>query len=790
MNRESILLSDQNWQLTWTDAVEDAPDWNVSVPAIVPGGILNDLLKAGRIEDPFRDVNFRSMRWTEEKAFHYRATIPRRVFRGFESDAQSELVFDCLDTFARVTVNGRVVADTMNMFRRHRITLEPGDLTDRDGLEIVVTIKPVIKAAQQWMEKTGTQTKSLLKAFNVDERPAIRKSQMVFGWDNCPYLVAGGIARDVRLIRRKGTSLGEWSWQVTAIDLVQKTATVEFSGRVDGLASGRIQIEGTCENVRFDGQANLAADGTWRCVCAVKGAKFWWPNGMGSPSLYGVRMALLQGETMVDHEPGVIALRTVEVRRTPTQTMVVDYTLPRKPRAEMDGGLLPSWTRLPLPEPEVVEVEPFHFFVNGTQVFVRGANMQTPDVVPGRIPDATYDQLTSQAQQANMNMLRLWGGGMIEAESFYSFCAQKGLMVWQDFYFACAQFPRTEAFLSEVKLEAEDMIKRLRNCPAIVCWCGDNESDMIDLGADLNPTENPINKGIIPDALSVWDAQQRYYHVSSPSGGGYPRSEWGGDRRNWGPWYPDGNYEHIRLDRGRFLSEGGAYAFPCAETMNEYFSTENQWPLDREELRLHTGDLDFSVRRFDRVNTHCWSFFEQPTNPQEAIEISQFAQALGMRRLAEHYRWRFPEAGGVLLWKLNDAWPAVDAGLIDYRLRPRSAMNEVGNAFAPVSVAFVEPIEGADRDITLWGYNDYCEDITVRVVLDEFASVAEPRLTRTIEMMIPARSRAALQSWSAQNSGDLRIWRARLVANERYSAVEARYASDPHLLWLFHKSEH
>lgn len=776
------------WQLTWTDTPDAAPDWAAAIDAEVPGGVLLDLLRAGRIPDPFRDDYFRAAAWTAEKTFHYRTFVPIELFGGWAESGEVALRFDCLDLYAQVRLNGRLAGETANMFRRHHVPVRRSDLAGQTALELWVTLLPMLTTARERMASLGAGQDSLICAFGVNERPYMRKMQMAFGWDNCPHLIAGGIVRDVVVETRSGPCLGDFTWAVPHVDPPRRQATLQMQGEAAAAAGGTVRITGECGEHRWSGRSAVRADGTWEVVLELEDARLWWPHGLGDASLYHCALALEHDGAVQDERAFTLALRTVEVQQRPVVKRSVNYTLPREPRAAMDGGMLASWTRLPLPQPEEVEVEPFHLHVNGERVFIRGANMQTPDAIPGRLTPGTYERLTEFARQANMNMLRLWGGGLVELDAFYEACARQGLMVWQDFHFACAQYPRHADFLAEVEREVDDVIRRLRNHPAIVVWCGDNESDMIDVGAGRDATGNPVNKVIIPRALVRLDLQRRYYHPSSPSGGGYPRSEWGGDRRDWGPWYPEGNYAHIRLDQGRLLSEGGSYALPDRATLDAYVSPEYQWPIDNPVLRLHTGDLDFSERRFDRLNANCWAHFQAPRTVEEAVRVSQFAQALGMRRLAEHYRWRFPDAGGALLWKLNDAWPAIDAGLIDYALRPRLALAEVGAAFAPVSLAFIEPIEGTDRLIRLWVYNDSREPVSASVEVathrvDDSGIATES--TVSIPVHLPPGARRAVETWRPDAAdNEHRVWSARMSVGQA-PTVEARHAQIPRLLWLF-----
>lgn len=680
-SRRRWSLSGTSWRLERTGKAD-------SYPATVPGNVALDLIAAGELPAWQHDANFRAFKAASEESWTYRLRFSlAKGDRPIGQETRYRIVFDGIDTFAEIHLDGFLLGSARSMFRRHVFVLPPNFNAAAEH-ELTVRIEPVLQAARRWADTMGVDLKALPKAFNVNERLAARKMQMVFGWDNSPHILTGGIHSEVYVEALDGPTIESLAWAVESVDVARKsarlciTAVLAYGGRPDRQFS--LKVEGRSDSHCFSHV--VAVDGT-RCDCRfdIQGARLWWPNGMGEPHLYETDVSLLKGGIEFDRQRLLVGLRTVELDTSPQGEIEVDYDIPAKHEETMDGGMLGAWGRVPKP---LRKVKPRHFRIqiNGVPGFIRGANWQTPDVFPAAVTHEKRRALLNAAVEANMNMVRIWGGSAAEPDSFYDEAARRGLMIWQDFFFACGKYPESEEFLAEVTGELDDLIARLRNHTAIVLWCGDNESDMIDVNRGDDPRANPINKRLIPEALRKGDLQARPYHPSSPSGGPYPRSDWEGDRRDWGAWYPDGNYRHIREDEARFVSEGGSYALPSLATFEKYLKTANRWPLDGEIIRLHTGDLDFAVRRFDQLNAKCWAQICPPANYQAAVRISQFAQAWGYKALIEHHRKRQPVCGGLLLWKLNDAWPAIDSGLLDYDLHPRLAFAFVKEAMKPVAL--------------------------------------------------------------------------------------------------------
>ncbi|MDI3328301.1 MAG: hypothetical protein QJR06_07085 [Alicyclobacillaceae bacterium] len=461
--------------------------------AEVPGDVHTTLLEAGIIPHPFYGHNDQRCRWVEEKEWWYRCRF--QFDKGsLESGETVELIFEGLDTFAAVYLNGRELGRHANMFvpAVFDVTRE---LVDGENVA-AVKLSPV----QAFVRDKDL---TLWSAFSP-ERVWVRKAQMHFGWDWAPRIVPCGIWQPVRLVRHRGMRLGSVFPQTLSIG--PKTARV----RVEVETWGR-QPAGRNAAVRvgiLDGNEQVAAgrwplhDGHAAGDLEVDSPKLWWTHDLGEPYLYRLEVRLEVDGEIWDQKEQPLGLRTVELR------------------LEENG------------EPR------FTFVLNGWPLFAKGANWIPLDQFPGRLEDPRYLRLLEMARDAGMNMLRVWGGGLYEKEVFYATCDRLGILVWQDFMFACALYPDfNRDFMKNVEEEVEAVVRRLRCHPSLALWCGNNENDwiwemMVSSGRLAAPFYGErIYRDLIPGILSRLDPSRPYW-PSSPYGGDDYNSAEEGDRHN------------------------------------------------------------------------------------------------------------------------------------------------------------------------------------------------------------------------------------------------------------------
>lgn len=712
------ILSGDNWEVARCPGDVIVNDWKDTIMGSVPGNIVEDLQKAGLVQEPFYGENFRGLSWIENWTFWYRSSFTLSLPETERINKRCYFLnFEGIDTFAEIYLNGKLVGKTHNMFRRYEFDVT-SIIKNYSSNELVVRFPPINSATERWIDMLQIDPETLAPhAYGYRKRALVRKAQMSYGWDQTPRILAGGIHRDVFLTIYDGPCLGDWTWNVHELNTEQKRAKIDFNGEVKGTGGCIIRVNGYCDGSVFEGLAAIK-NKKWSICCVVDDARLWWPNGIGKQDLYRINFQLVDEEgNILDTYNSQIGLRTFQVLTEPHFKQMVDYRIGRPEKhALMDVGAdVGAWRRIKLDTPEEVEVSPFNMVVNGRKVFMKGYDWQNPEVFFGCETEEKIGKLLSYCLDSNANILRVWGGATVEIDRFYELCSEMGIMVWQDFYFASSAYPiDNKMFLEEVADEAEDMVKRLRNHTCLALWCGDNESDMINYDRGVNPANNSINKGILPEALSVYDPQKRYYHPSSPSGGNYPRSDWGGDKRNWGACTPDGNYYHIRQENARIISEGGYYVLPSIKSIQRFMPESRMWTLENATWLLHCGHLDIGLQKkgFAYGLMKCIQYFNSSCNNiKNAVEISQFAHAWGIKLLAERMRQRMFDSGGVFLWKLTASWPCADGMVVDYYLHPLLSFEYMREAYKTVAVSLTQSFDDNMADVNVYICNDHMYNI-------------------------------------------------------------------------------
>ncbi len=730
--KQSISLCGTNWQFARSRVGEAAPYWDAALPARVPGNIVDALSRAGLLPDPFYAENFRACKWTEEIPFWYR--IDAEVPGDWPDEGRLVLACDGIDTFGEVFVDGISLGTTHNMHRRHRFDL-PATVRPGARIAIVVRIAPPDLAARKWARSIGIDPEQCERpVFGYHERVYSRKAQMSYGWDQTPCLLTGGIFRDVRLECFSGPVIEEMSWNVEDLDLAARRATVVFEGKTSGAEGLPVSVRAAGEGCGFSG-AGQVAGGMFQVRCEVDDARFWWPNGHGDPHLYAVTLTLGTGVGgSGDVATWTVGIRTVRVVTEPAETILATYRIgkPEDRPAELDGGGLAHWQRVPLDVPEEVERRPFRFEVNGRPVFIKGFNWMNPHALLGCAGEDVVRGQVRLARETHANMLRLNGVATPEIDAFYDECSRCGMLIWQDFYFASALYPQVPGFLDEVRVEAEDLVRRVRNHTSVALWCGDNEADMNLFDRKLDPESYRLNREVIPGAIAGFDPQRRFYHVSCPSGGPYPRSDWGGDKRNWGGWFPANNYRHIRQESATFVSEGGSYTLPPLRSIEKFLPPSLQWPLDSSTWILHHGGLDREDRKLWESTLASMRAHAGFTTIEEAVRVSQFAHAWGSKLLVERCRQRNPDCGGVLLWKFNAVWPCADGQYIDFFGEKMLGYDYVREAMKPVAVSLTQPFDRPESDVEVF----VCNDLPRAIVgtLDLAVLAADPSATERLAL--------------------------------------------------------
>lgn len=634
----NLRLADADW--TFRDATAGSP-WR---PAVLPGCVHRDLHRAGLLPDPFFADNELGLRWIEERDWEYRCRF--EVADALLAGEVVELVSDGLDTVATVTLNGRVVARTDNMFQVHRWSAKHWLRAGRNELLIRFA------SARRYVEthRLGHRPREL--SDSVGGMTRLRKQQCQFGWDWGPRFVTCGVWRDLRLEAWSGNRLAH-------VRVVQHHAR-------DGSVTLRFvpELVRPDRNVRYEGTVSFGG----RRIAEISNFKseisnphLWWPNGQGEQPLYDIELTARDAD---GRELGRwrrrIGLRTIELER-------------KRDRAG----------------------ESFRFVVNGRPIFAKGANWIPAHAFVAGLACTDYARDLRSAAAANMNMIRVWGGGVYESEDFYDLCDELGLLVWQDFMFACTRYPADQAFLDSVRAEAEQQVRRLQHRACLALWCGNNE--IVQLNPELaKPSRarreyDAVFRRLLPAAVAAHDGVTTYW-PSSPWRGHdnhLPAAgERSGDTHFWDVWHarkPAQEYERWRF---RFVSEFGMQSYSSPET-NATFCPPEEANVFSPAMENHQKNPAGNQLILDYVSRR----YRFPKSQADLIWLSQLNQAHCMQVAVGHWRRNWPHCAGALYWQLNDCWPVASWSSLEFGGRWKALHFIARRFFAPLLVTAHVPGE-------------------------------------------------------------------------------------------------
>ena len=653
---------------TVTAAGGEIPDRmaGIAVPATVPGCVHLDLMAAGLIPDPHLDENEIDVAWVGRVDWRYQST-----FAWDGSGSEVDLVALGLDTVATVEINGTVIARTANMHRSYRFAIR--DLLVIGSNTLTITFAAGLTAAEQASAALGPRPHVNSHPFN-----ALRKMACNFGWDWGPVLITAGIWRPLLLE----------IWHDARIAAVRPLVEVDGStGRLH--AHVDVQRSASCDgalhlDVDIDGVRSSAtiARGESSAVVdvAVPEAKLWWPHGYGEQPLYSVGVTLSCDDVELATWSGQVGFRTVEL-----DTSVDDH-----------GSA-------------------FRLIVNGVPVFARGVNWIPDDSFPSRVTRERYAQRLEQARAANVNLLRVWGGGIYESDDFYAICDERGLLVWQDFLFACAAYSEEEPLRGEVIAEAREAVTRLSPHPSLALWNGNNENiwGYEDWGWKEHLGDMTWGLGYYTDILPAIVAEldpTRPYSPGTPysfSADLHPNDATHGTMHIWDVWN-ELDYTAYRRYVPRFVAEFGFQGPPTWATLTRAVHDD---PLAPESVGvlLHQKADDGNGKLARGLNTH----LPQPATFDDWLWATSLNQARAVALGVEHFRSWSPVCMGAIVWQLNDTWPAVSWAAIDSDGRRKPLWYALRSSFRD-RLLTLQPRDGG---LTLVAVNDssqpWREDVTL-----------------------------------------------------------------------------
>jgi beta-mannosidase len=703
-----------------SSSLYNAQGW---IDVAVPGDLYLALHAAGRLPDPFGDRTEPACAWVKDREWWWCADFEAS---GLGSNERLSLIFEGLDTYATVWLNGQLLGSTDNMFRAWPFDISRKVLPGSNVLAIRFTPTSTIV-----VDKTMPVWSIIADPIEETKRNFVRKAQFGWGWDWGPRLPTVGVWKPVVL--RIETVAGLEAVKFTTLHISPKRdrANVSVELSIDALAA---DVALSAEITLLDVKGHIVAQHSVGLSSAKTMIEFgidrpqlWWTPELGAANLHALSVVLKAGDAEVDRRDLRVGVRTI--------------ALDTSSDVEEPGTHF------------------FRFVLNGVPLFARGACWVPPSSFVGAVDETLYRRLLEMAADANMNMLRVWGGGIYEHDAFYDICDELGLLVWQDFMFACAPYPEHEpSFVDSVRAEVRHQIERLRHHASIALWCGNNEGQGVQgFMNGLTGRDDPLLGAlyydkIMPEALADLDPTTPYW-PGSPTGGPSSNSMLAGDVHNWTVWHglppvpvdvPVGDFDHspegvaytrYAEDTGRFISEYGIQAAPAMETLKRVLP-EDQRMLGSPGLINRIKD-----RPNDKVDAMMIPVTGLPKTLEEYVDFTQITQAEGLKFGIEHFRRRKPHCSGSLLWQYNDCWPGISWSLVDYYGFGKASYYYTRRAYASVIASFKQLDDG---DVELWITNDTIHAIEDEVTIELGQFHADIVWSDRFAVSVPANSSQAI----------------------------------------------
>ena len=614
----------------------------------VPGSIYNDLLRYGLIEEPYYRANESLMLDYVKDDYEY-----TRTFKISKNDLDKEinLVFLGLDTVTEIYVNEKLVAKTYNMHRRYVININ--DYVKVNNNELKVIIKSCLDFIKEEDKKNTHELMNM--SYAVKGYATIRKAHAMFGWDWGPQMPDGGIWRDCFLeIVDSGKITDCIVFQDTNKEESHLLVKVTNHLRKDNCI---IRLKLSLDDYNYQEVVEASSENEFKID--VKNPSLWYPVGYGKQPLYLLEVELIHDDEVVDSYLESIGLRKMEVERI-----------------KDEYG------------------ESFTVKVNGKKVFIKGSDYIIEDNILPRTSLAHTEYLLDSMLFSNQNCIRVWGGGLYPANEFYELCDEKGILVWQDLMFACGYYNmENDFFVSEIKEEIVDNIKRIHNHPCIILICGNNENETAALDWNVPSVEYTKKwylyqyEELIPALLKSIAPDLIYWPSSPSSGGGFnkPNSDAMGDMHYWGVWHNNEPIENYRKYYPRLLSEFGMQSFPSMKTIKAFTEVEDRniysFVMERHQKNLSANQ---------KIMNYIGSMFKYPKDLEYISYVSQLIQAIAVKYCVEHLRRNYPRCMGAIYWQLNDCWPVASWSSIDYYGRYKALQYASKKFYAPVLVSIEE----------------------------------------------------------------------------------------------------
>ncbi len=703
-SRSAILDLAGTWQL------RDAEGGN-ACPLALPGDVHSALLAAGLIPDPFVGLNEEQVQWVGERDWVATRTV--QVDAAMLDAPSIYLNADTVDTFCTIVINGQQAGVCGNHFRRWRFEVRPLLKAGLNSIELR------FRSSRTEMKERAARLGYPIPCNHNAYGPKfphynlVRKPMCHAGWDWGIPIQSLGVLGDFSL---HAVAAARIDYVTTVQDhspgRVRLHVTAELTAHAAG--AGELSIEIAGQRVAVPLQLAAGANSATATV-EIADPQLWWPNGHGAQPLYDLAVSA-GGETVRKR----LGLRRLEV----------------------------------VNQPDAIG-RPLTVRVNGVDIFCKGANWIPTDALPAR-QEGRYEQLILSAKTANMNMIRVWGGGQFEADRFYELCDEHGILLWHDFMFSCALYPADAEFLAEIAAETTHQVKRLRDHACIALWCGDNEC--VGALTWFKESRDSRDRYLVDwvrlddtrgGAARAADPTRTYWPSSPCAGPGDFSDTWhkdgSGDMHYWSVWHEGKSFDAYYAVKPRFCSEFGYQSFNSLESVRTYCPPED-FNITAPTMEYHQRN-DGGNRRINEMFSR---YFRMPKGFAETLYLSQVQQSLAIKTAVEYWRSLRPQCMGTLFWQLNDIWPVASWASVEYGGRWKQLQHHARRFFQPVAAVIHQRVDGeAGEIVEAWAINDTAHEADLAVELALWGFDGAPGAAETLRARVAAGSALRLGRWSA-----------------------------------------
>ena len=738
--RSQTIKLHHDWEFTQANDT----NWR---SAKVPGCVHTDLMQNGIIEHPYFFYNEDSARWIDKEDWIYQTKFDLPItMKGLN---KYQLQFDGLDTYADIYLNGKKIDSTKNAHCTY--IYDVSDVIEPSGNELKIYFHNTLDIAGALRDAHPYLLPNTNEQLPFDQRQAhfVRKPSYQMGWDWGPRLVTAGIWRDVSLKAWKGEKIDDAYYRLKSLS--NEKAVYNVDVEIDAAENKEVEL-----GVGIDISSNVASSkivklnkgiNKFSIQFEIKNPKLWWTVGLGDQHLYDLFVYVKEREELVDQRKDQIGVRKLELVQEKDST---------------GSGVS------------------FYFKLNDVPVFMKGTNYIPSEVFPSAVTDSIYLRDIKTALDANMNMIRVWGGAIYESDYFYELCNRAGILVWQDFMYACNLYPHDKQFLANAEKEAIDNVKRLRNHPSLALWCGNNEilQGFHRWGwksrykhSDEDSTEmlkgyKMLFEEMLPNVVSKYDQDRKYWPSSPASNNGLSLSNLvDGDDHMWRVWFSKAPFDAYEKEISRFVSEYGLQSFPELETFKLFMDEDSIYDGShsmkyRQRSPMPWRGKDYTSTEMIKHYSKKYYGYKEGVGIDTLIYISQLMQAKGLRQAIETHRVNMPYCMGSLYWQINDCWPGITWSTMDYFGNLKASHYAVKLANEPVHVYIKK--EGYNKSI--YTISDLLEDKKMKLVWNY---IIDDKVVAT------DTSEVTVEGNKSQNQQTISTWKLSKFGSKSKGLIEA-----------------